>query len=259
MTLVTALRPFVTSAQLLAYVLVLTRMFTAGLHRTYRWFAVYVVYETIRLAAFGFMHAGTKIYGYIYFFTQPVTWCLYLLVILELYQLALKNHPGIAKFARKSLVIALAVSTLLSVATLVFEAQAPEFNPLRTYVLIERLILVSLLLLLLLFTAFLAYFPVPVNRNTVVHTRIFACYFFFKTVLLVFRNLMPDDSPSTGLINIIVQLLATTCLMAWAMLLSRQGEAIQASTSYRSDPTQEERLIGQLEAINRTLLSTTKK
>jgi hypothetical protein len=259
MNLVSTLRPFVTIAQLLAYVLVLVRMFTAGLHRTYRWFAIYIIYETIRLASFGFMHSGTKLYGYIFFFTQPITWCLYLLVILELYQLSLKNHAGIATFARQCLIGALALSTLVSVAALASETAEPGFNILRTYFLIERLIVSSLLLVLLLFTAFLAYFPVPVNRNTVVHTRIFACYFLFKTVLLVFRNLLPDDSPSAGLINIVVQLLATICLMTWSLLLSRQGEAIKSATSYRSDPLQEERLIGQLEAINRTLLSSTKK
>src|SRR5262245_41759144 len=108
----------------------------------------------------GFIPVATKLYGKLYFSTQPVTWCLYLLVILELYHLVLKNHAGIATFARRALMITLAISTVISLATLFFEAQEPNFNVVRTYVLIERLILSSLLVFLLLFTAFLAYFPI---------------------------------------------------------------------------------------------------
>jgi hypothetical protein len=182
---------------------------------------------------------------------------LYLLVIMELCQLVLKDHVGILTFGRKFLSVALAVSTLASVATLAFEAQQPQFDIIRTYVLIERLIISSLLLFLLLFTAFLAYFPVPVNRNTVVHARIFACYFLFKTALLVFRNLITGDTVYA--VNIVLSMLTTSCLIGWAVLLSPAGEEIKALTSRRSDPDAEERLVAQLDAINRTLLSSAKK
>ena len=251
------LRPFTTAAQLLAYLLVLTRVFSSGLHHTYRWFTIYICYETARLGLFGFIPVATKLYGYIFFVTQPVTWCLYLLVILELYQLALKNHPGIAKFARRALIIAIWVSTLVSVATVAYEMRQASFNILRTYFVMERLILSSLLVFLLLFTAFLAYFPVPLNRNTVTHTRIFACYFLLRTVVLIFRNLITGDA-AYG-VNIVLSLLATGSLLAWAALLSRAGEEIPTSTSYRRDPEHEERLLAQLNAINRTLLSSAKK
>src|SRR5688572_9628822 len=97
--LASTLRPFATFAQLAAYVAVLARIFTSGLHHTYRWFTIYICYEAMRLAVMGLMPLATKMYGYTYFFTQPLTWCLYLLVILELCQLALRNHAGIASFA----------------------------------------------------------------------------------------------------------------------------------------------------------------
>ena len=257
------LRPFLTVAQLCACLLVLARVFSAGLHKTYRWFTVYLCYETARLALFGFMPVATKRYGDIYFSTQPVTWCLYVLVILELYRLALKNQPGIASFARRALMIALAASVLIAVATLAFETRESDFglfdvrNIIRNYVVIERLILSSLLIVLLLFTAFLAYFPVPLNRNAVVHTRVFACYFLLRTVLLIFRNLITGDA-AYG-VNMVLSILATASLLAWAALLSRAGEEIPTSTSYRRDPEQEERLIAQLNAINRTLLTSAKK
>ena len=255
--LATTLRPYLVVAQFLAYILVLARIFSSGLHRTYRWFTGYIIFEALRTVIMGQLPLATKLYGQVYFASQPITWCLYLLVILELYQLTLKNHVGIATLGRKVLKIALTVSTVASVLTLAFEAQQPHFDIIRTYVLIERLIVSSLLFFLLLFTAFLAYFPVPVNRNTLAHARIFACYFLFKTVLLVFRNVISGDAVYT--VNIVVSLLATASLISWALFLSPEGEEIKALTSRRSDPEAEERLVAQLDAINRTLLSSAKK
>lgn len=253
----TTLRPYLVGAQFLAYILVLVRILSAGLHKTYRWFTGYVIFEAVRVIVMGQVPVATNLYAQVYFASQPITWCLYLLVILELYQLTLKNHVGIATLGRRVLTIALTVSTIAAVLTLTLEAQQPQFDILRTYVLIERLIVSSLLFFLLIFTAFLAYFPVPVNRNTLVHARIFACYFLFKTALLVFRNVIEGDAVYT--VNIIVSLLATASLIAWAIMLSPAGEEIKARTSRRSDPEVEDKLLAQLDAINRTLLSSAKK
>jgi hypothetical protein len=256
--LAATLRPFANIAQLAAYALVLARIFSAGLHKTYRSFTIYICFEAIRLATVGFIPVATNLYSYAYFVTQPFAWCLYLLVILELCQLALRNHAGIATFARRGLIGALGISTAVSLGTLAFDGEVPGLDDIvRSYFLVERLILSSLLIFLLLFTAFLAYFPVPVNRNTVMHTRIFACYFFVRTVILIFRNLISGDAVYG--INIFVSLLATATLTAWAMLLSRAGEEVKTTTSYRRDPEAERRLIAQLDALNDTLLSSVKK
>ena len=257
-SLAAALRPFLNGAQLLAFILVLVRIYTAGLHKTYRWFTIYMWYESVRLAVMGFfIPVATNLYAYLFFYTQPVTWCLYVLVILELYNLSLRNHIGIATFARKTLLIALAVATIVSLGTLAFESQQAEFNIVPTYFLIERLILSSLLVLLLFFTAFLAYFPVPVNRNTLVHTRIFAVYFLVRTGILIFRNMVTGEP--VYVLNFVVQILAIASLVAWALLLSRAGEQVPAVTSLRRAPDMEEKLVAQLEAINQTLLSSAKK
>jgi hypothetical protein len=253
----TTLRPYLIVAQFFAYILVLARIFSAGMHKKYKWFTAYIIFEAVRTAVAFAIPVATKLYAHVYFASQPITWCLYLLVILELYQLTLKDHVGIATLGRRVLMLALSVSTLASLATLAFEAQQPQFDIVRTYVLIERLIVSSLLFFMLLFMAFLAYFPVPVNRNTVAHARIFSCYFLFKTGLLVFRNVITGDAAYA--VNIIVYLLSTVCLIGWALLLRPAGEEIRALTSRRSDPDAEERLIAQLNAINRTLLSSAKK
>ena len=256
--LAAALRPFLSAAQLLAFGVVLARIYTAGLNRTYRWFTIYMWYESVRLIMMGFFGpVATNFYAYLYFYTQPVTWCLYVSVILELYHLSLKNHVGIATFARKTLIIALAGATAVSLGTLTFESQQANFSVVSTYVLIERLILSSLLVLLLVFTGFLAYFPVPVNRNTLVHTRIFAVYFLVRTGILIFRNIVTGEA--VHVVNIVVQLLATAALVSWALLLSRGGEEVKAVTSIRRAPEMEEKLVAQLDAINRTLLTSAKK
>src|SRR5688500_18193860 len=107
----TVLRPYLVVAQIVAHVLVLTRIFSGGLHRIYKWFTGYILFETVRVSVMGLLPIATKLYGQVYFASQPITWCLYLLVIVELYQLTLKNHVGIATPGRRVLTIALSVST----------------------------------------------------------------------------------------------------------------------------------------------------
>lgn len=260
MNLLRTLRPLITGAQLVAYTVLTFRLFSTKLNSVYRWFSAYILYELARVILFGFMNPRTNLYTAIYFVTQPITWCLYLLVILELYQLVLRNHPGIAKFGRRAVLIGLSVSTAISLATLFLDLQhpSPMYVRIATYVLIERLIVSSLLLFLLLLTAFLTYFPVPVNRNTVVHTRIFACYLTVKAALLIFRNMIVRDELA-AMINLVVQLLSTACLVAWSVLLTRSGESVERRRPSGRDREAEERLIAQLDAINSTLLGSAKK
>jgi hypothetical protein len=67
------------------------------------------------------------------------------------------------------------------------------------------------------------------------------------------------ESEHSTVINLVLQLLATVCLLAWAALLTPAGEQIQTATSRRRDPEAEEKLVAQLDAINRTLLASAKE
>lgn len=258
MSLIAILRPYVAAAQILVFVILLYRLFSTGLFSTYRLFTVYLSFEFLRICLFGFMDSSTKLYLEVYTYSQPITWILWLLVITELYELSLRSHVGLATWGRRVLNAALVLSALVSLGTLVLDVQQTSPVPARiaTYLIIERVILLSLLLFLLILTWFLAYFPVPVNRNTILHVRIFTLYFLFKGTLMVVHLLVPSTSKAVP--NLIGQLLAICCLAAWSTLLTKKGESV-ARVAAQHDPELEQRLVSQLNAINTTLLGSPKR
>jgi hypothetical protein len=154
---------------------------------------------------------------------------------------------------------ALVLAGLMVAGSVLLDLQAESTRSIiiQTYVLIERLIVSGLLIVLLIFAVFLAYFPVRLNRNAVLHTRIFTSFFFAKTVLLIFRNLF--EAAMALQINLVLQLVSTACLIGWGLFLNPSGEATPDQSSRRSDPESEARLNAQLEALNQMLAGSTKK
>jgi hypothetical protein len=126
---------------------------------------------------------------------------------------------------------------------------------LMNYFLLERLLMTSLLVLLLSLVIFLAYFPVPLARNVRLHMCVFAAYFAAKTGILFVRSVFgPEWVPA---VHVFSHLLGIACLLAWTTLLARVGE-INPLVRH-TEPAAEARLLAQLEAINDTLLRSTRK
>ncbi|HYP13882.1 MAG TPA: hypothetical protein VEQ63_08150 [Bryobacteraceae bacterium] len=259
MHLLGVIRPYVTAAEAAAYIALLWRLFRHGLFRTYRLFTVFLCFELFRLCYSGVLDPSTRVYRNLYFFSQPVTWILLLLVIMELYELTLKHYSGLATWGRRVLSVALIASAMVSLATVVLDIQTHPTLDSRValYFTIERVIVVSLLLFIFALALFLGYFPVPVNRNTILHLRIFSVYFVLKGAVLVALMVIPRES--RPVVNLIIHLLSGSCLVAWATLLTKNGEDVQRRSSYRSDPELEQQLVSQLDAINRTLLGSAKR
>src|SRR5689334_7156214 len=115
------LRLYLTIIQIVSYLLVLTKLFRSGLWRKYRYFSWYIAFESIRLPLMMAIPYRSKLYGNVYLTTQLISWPCFVLVVLELFQLVLRNHAGIATLGRKVLLISLVLSTVISGATLLIE------------------------------------------------------------------------------------------------------------------------------------------
>jgi hypothetical protein len=246
------------TAQFIFLLALAARLFASSLYRTYRWFCAYVVFEILRNIASVFIPNGTIAYGYMYLSTQPVFLFLQAAVVFEVIRLAVRNHPGIATLGRKLLLWALVLSTGGSLVTLLGGVQTNSPYRLLEYVFtLERLINSSLFGVVLIFLLFLAYFPVPLTRNALIHAGLFGAYFISKTLLLLVRNMMGPEITNT--INTGITLLSACLLFAWAFLLRASGEQQPVRSSRRRDAAEEERLIAQLDSINSTLLESAKK
>lgn len=253
------LRPAINALQLLAYSLLLWKLLRSRLSDTYRYFTIYIGFELLRIVVLGFIPVRTNLYGWIYFLTQPVIWCLYLLVILELYQLSLRDHNGLMSFGRRAMLLALGASTAVSLLTLMVELQshASMQTFIAALVTADRLVVSSLLVFNLLLMAFLSYFPVSMRRNAIVHVRIFTVYFLVKAAILLARTVTsPQLWPA---LNLALGSLVICCLAAWLLKLRLEGEQIPARSSYRANAFDEERLMSQLDSINKTLVGSAKR
>jgi hypothetical protein len=252
------LRLLLTLAQLAALLALLLRLFLSRLFREYRFFTAYILFELLRLCASLAIPSNTSLYSEFFFATESISWIFYVLVLMEVFQHALRSHPGIASFSRRVLFGSMIVAAVMSVSTLLISYETPsKFRILEQFLLIDRVILSSLLILIFLLTVFLRYFPVPLSRNSKVHATIFAAYFFFKTAVLLFRNLVGPQMVQQA--NIALFTLATLCLLGWARSLTRDGETIADTSAHRADPETERKLLAQLDAINSTLLKSAKK
>jgi hypothetical protein len=250
------LRFYLTLIQIGAFLLLLSKLFRTGLWRKYRCFTWYIFFECVRLPLMASLNIRTNVYAHVYFATQPILWLSLVLVVFEVFQLVLSDHAGIATLGRKALTWALGASAIVSGATLLLESQQQSESALLfNFMLVERLVMTSLLVLLLCLTVFWAYFPIPLSGNIRAHASIFAFYFSVRTSLLWVRTFFGLDYVVT--LNLVGQVLAVSCLLAWTIMLRKTGEVTPDRRPPDSDS--EGRLLSKLESLNETLMGSTRK
>ena len=236
-------------AALLAARLAVTRLF-----RVYRWFFLFLCFQITRSLVLLPFPPNRGTYALVFLITQPILWLLYILIVLELYSLALRNHPGIASLSRWTLSAALVISVVISAVTLQVDLSRPSgrYRLLVYYSVMERGLTFSLVLFLLLITVFLIWCPVSIRRNVVVHASIYSVYFLSITLALLIRNVAGYQT--TRVISAVLLLVDLVCFSLWIAVLNRRGEERLLVVRRRWQHEDEERLVKQLDALNDMLL-----
>jgi len=233
-----------------------TKLVYTGLYRRYRALTAYLVFR-VPYTACGlvlFTNPGSSNYMKFWILTEPLVWLFYFLIVIELYSLVLEKHRGLYTLGRWFLYAGLSLSVLLSGLALLPQLNggtAQASHVLGYYYAIERGVDFSLLLFLLLLLLWLTRYPVPLSRNVVVHSLAYSILFLSNTAGLVVRvvfGLELAQSVSTFFLGISV-----ACILMWLIFLTKKGEEVRVNVP-SFGPEQEERILGQLEALNRTLL-----
>ena len=251
------------------YVVLYLRLRRQELHRVYRMFAAYVLFRTARSVALAtlppvwyavhqqpYTPYGNNVYGWLWALTEPIVWILQVLVVLELYSLVLQNHKGIASLGRWTVLAGLTIAVVLSSITLPSELShsAEKYAILRCFFLANRGVDASLVLFLLFITAFLAWFPVPLNRNVVLYSMVYALYFIVGTLGELASNL--GGLATWNAVSLAVCGVDVVCLGLWIVLLNRAGEGKTVVFRHTWTARHEELLMGQLAAINASLMQS---
>ena len=244
---------------LLGSAFVIWRLYFVGLQKTYRFFFAYMVLALARTVILFQFNPLKKTYYHIWLLTQPLLWLCFVLVVSELYSLVLRQYRGIYSVSRWFFFGAVTLSTIISAST-VFTTMAGSASrpPLLYYsALIERGVVTSLAIFLFLLLTLVAWFAVPLSRNLLTHCCVYSAYFLFNNVVMLYWHSGSKNAAYWGSTWKLSS--ALICYSCWVFLLSRRGEERTASLGLGRDPLEEKRLLGQLETLNATLLSTARK
>lgn len=248
------------------------RLRMTGLHHTYRFFSGYLLFRVVRAALLMGVPWGvsvferepnvpfaTNAYGYLWAATEPVVWVFWVLVVLELYSLVLQNYKGIASLGRWVLLAGLVIALMVSALTLHVDLSNADqqFHVLRYFSVIDRGVVSSLVVFLLFISCFLAWYPVPLSRNVVVHCIVYAAYFLSLSLVVLLRNLTGNAVTQT--VNILLSCVTLVCLVVWTALLNQQGERKAVRIRPPAGAQEEQALVEHLAAINSTLLRAARK
>lgn len=234
----------------LAFLLALCiKLWYNGLYKLYIFFCVYLVLELAQ----GFLPVLVPInrpfYRTGYVASEGLIVCSYAMVVLELYSVVLRDLRGIAGIARRYIKVTLGLAILISLLPLQIE-RAP--TTLTGYLFIlERPVLSSLVVFILLISAFLVYYPIPLGWNAVAYLIGYAVFFLTATMVALFQNLGYFWNRVLSSVSMGVFLL---CIAFWLITLSRQGENKRVVVGHQWNPDDDERLLEQLQAINASLL-----
>jgi len=242
------------AVQTLAVVGLVVRLVTARLHRIYPFFCSYLVLTLLQSAVLAAVPYDSFFYRYVWVATALLIDCLQALVVLELYSVVLRDLGGFAKLARRYIRLAFAIAVVVSLLMLGLE-KTPK-GIVGASLIVDRVIVVALVLLVLLITAFLVYYPIQLNRNTVVYSIGFAVYFLAKAAGRLLVNM---KGSGYGQVNMLLVVVPTACLIYWMVSLSRKGEERTVVIGHRWNPEEEERLVSQLKEINASLLRAARK
>ena len=241
---------------LAAVLVLLLRLSALGLFRIYRSLFFYLLTYTLQFAATAVFPIRSTAYSYSYSYIvgESANIALSMLVVLELYRLALAGQPALAGFGRKTVAYALALAALVAVGGVMLDATVPPGQPrFRHYFFTaERTMDFTILMFLLFITAFMLWFPVKLRRNIVFYIGGFAVFYFSRTFGLLMINLLPPVSLQV-IANVLMSC-SSCCLIAWLFGLRRESEDITTTLGHRWDPAAMERLSGKLDAINATLV-----
>jgi hypothetical protein len=241
-------------AQIVALAALCARFVLDGLHKIYVYFFGYLVVELLQLLVPVFVPLVGNMYRDIYVVSQALVIIFSALVVLELYSVVLHGLSGIEGVSRRYIKITLVLAILISLLPLLFEKTPDTVTGyLFTF---QRPIMSSLLVFILLITAFLVYYPIPLGRNVLVYLMGYAVYFVTNATTIFVRNLGHYWTRPISDIHMGVYF---TCLVFWLFALNQRGESKSVVVGHQWNPADEERLRWQLEAINASLLRTGRK
>jgi len=243
--------------------ILIIRFLVLGLERVYRIFCLFLVVQFLGdLIAFlaSIEPKYFPDYRLIWMISRAVVWLFTLWTVYALLEAVLSSLPGILRFSRKLLNSAFILSIIVgllsarpeySISGLSGESD-PVAQALGVAIVLDRVVCTIALLVLVSILGFVVWFPVEISRNLIVFTTGFLVYFAAKSALLLTRSFWSHES--LRLISNLIMFISSACFAYWAVFINRAGAAVAVKIGHSWRRHEQDRLIGQLEAVNAALL-----
>jgi hypothetical protein len=232
------------------------KLFCTGLARKYHALIAFLVFSGFYFICIPlfFWDLRSPAYRFYWEFTQPLTWFFSVWLILELYTLILEKHKGLATLGRWAQYVGFGLATLISLLVMMPQIQAVGHGSgaiFTYYYAVERGVDCSMLVFLIVILFWLTQYPVPLSRNVLVHSFVYTTLFFANSIAL-FARLFFGIQLWYSASNVLTIVFAL-CILAWLIFLTPKGEEVRLRLLHFS-ADDEERVLAQLESLNRTLL-----
>jgi hypothetical protein len=205
--------------------------------------------------AFAFWGPIDKRYFYTYVVSELILLVLHLLVVWEMFSVIFEQYKGIRSLSRWVMGIAATLSAIASSGIMAVTVTGQRSFAKKTLPLlnnVERAEASALVLFILILLFFISRYPIKLPRNIVVHSAAYSVYFLSSAAgLLLFNSLSPH---AAHFANAFMTCIQAGCYLAWGLLLSREGERTVTKVRQNLSPERERILIGELDALNATLL-----
>src|ERR1035441_1856544 len=107
--------------QIALLVVLILRMWYAGLHRIYPLFFSYLLADLLLTSILLAVPYKGRAYPYFWVASEGINACCYTLIVVELYRVVLRDLPGIATISRRYITVTVAVATVGSLLLLRLE------------------------------------------------------------------------------------------------------------------------------------------
>ena len=222
------------------------------LRADFPYFFLYLFTLCLEMIALRIVPVRTTIYGSIYFGFQTLNLAIAFAIVREIYALALHSHPALAAFGKKIVWWALAVAVLVPLTLVAWQQNAApvKYPTLYAFFKFEQTGNFFCVLLLLMISAFLAWFPVQLSRNILVYSKGFTVFSFLRGSGIVAVILWP------GQLRVISNWLLgceIVNLLYWLVGFRSTREAATVISGHTWNPAEFDRLTQQLNSINNAL------
>jgi hypothetical protein len=236
-----------------AALFLLVRLYSQQLVKIYPALFTYFAADALQQIVALTFGRSPKAYAEIYFVGQALKVALAVWVVLELYQLALAQQPALAKFGRRTLDYLFCCAVLVGLVNFVFQigANPGKMKYPTAFTRLESTVALVTLIVLVLITGFLLWFPVRASRNVALCLGAFVFYYFQRWAGLMFTTFWPLRTHEFSNVMLTASFI---CFVIWGIALRGRGEATTVITGHRWNPKEAERLTLQLDAINSRLV-----